>query len=223
MTPGMGSAERRGLAAAMRRNRFGGGCARCSVWVFEGGGFLHQDDDGLVVKCAVCHGIRALHESPEFDPADIGSHLPVVRPPLTARFVSLRVLGLVRECWKCHQDTMCLAGLYPQRPARGFNSLHVGDEDTLALMRKLLDEGGRPDLAATIKSRYSSTMGSRYLSTGCFHCDALQGDFRLQEDVAEHVRLHGLAGMEDLLVADCPVLDWYPVVHHNSGGIWVRD
>nr|BEK65466.1 hypothetical protein KPHV_26930 [Kitasatospora purpeofusca] len=206
---------------AMQNNRYGGGCAKCSVWVFEGGGFLHKTDGGWVVKCATCRDLGALYESEEFDPADIGLHLPTVRSPLTARFVSLRVLGLTRECWKCHRDTTCLAGLYPERPARGFNSLHMGDEDTLALTQKLLQQGGRSDLAATIKSRYSSTMGSRYLSVGCVHCDALQGDFYLQDEVIERLHLHGLGGLENLLVVDCPVLDWYPVVHQNSGGIWI--
>ncbi len=171
--------------------------------------------------CLVCHGFAELWESEDFDPADLELHLPKVRPPLTARFLTLRVLGLTRGCWKCHRDTTCLVGLYPQQPARGFDCLRTGDEITLALVRKLLQMGGRPDLGATIKIRYSSIMG-RYLSNGCIHCDALQGDFYLQEEVSDRLGTHGMGGLETLLTVDCPVLDWYPVVHQNGGGTSVQ-
>ncbi|MFE5580711.1 hypothetical protein [Kitasatospora sp. NPDC056531] len=189
--------------------------------MFERGGLLRKTDDAWAVQCMVCHGFAELWESEDFDPADLELHLPKTRPPLTARFLTLRVLGLTRTCWKCHEDTTCLVGLYPQQPARGFDSLHTGDEITLALMQKLLRRGGRVDLAETIKIRYSSIMG-RYLSNGCIHCDALQGDFYLQEDVCDRLSAHGLAGLEALLTVDCPVLDWYPVVHQNGGGISVQ-
>jgi hypothetical protein len=36
-----------------------------------------------------------------------------------------------------------------------------------------------------IKSRYSKTIGAFYLSNGCYHCDAIQGDFFISVTFAE--------------------------------------
>lgn len=90
----------------------------------------------------------------------------------------------------------------------------------MALAVRLLERNGRTDLTALVKSRYSRTMRERQLSNGCRHCDALQGNFPVQEEAFARVAATGGPdGLDTLLVAECPVLAWQAVVHDNGGGV----
>jgi hypothetical protein len=40
--------------------------------------------------------------------------------------------------------------------------------------------------AATVKDRFSKTAGGSYLSNGCEHCDAIQGDWPLGRAVSDY-------------------------------------
>lgn len=156
------------------KNRFAGGCATCSVWVAAGSGFLGKGfEGGWEVQCPTCRYIDDLAAADDFVPERIV--LPTTPPPGSAATVALRVLTLTRACWSCDKDTVSAAGLYPQRPARGYSGLFTTDNAiAMALVQRLLQQHGHGDLAATIKSRYSKTMRKRNLSNGCAHCDALQ-------------------------------------------------
>jgi hypothetical protein len=59
------------------------------------------------------------------------------------------------------------------------------DKHALALARDLLLGAGKARLAATIKSRFSRTAGGAYLSNGCEHCDAIQGDWPIGRVISE--------------------------------------
>ncbi|MDF4251214.1 hypothetical protein [Streptomyces sp. WMMB303] len=201
------------------KNRFAGGCATCSVWVFAGGGFLLKAETGWQVQCEECHRLDELAQSDDFDPEEIEP--PTAPPSGCKNALALRVLGMTRECWKCGHPTICLVGLYPQQPARGYVGLHTTEnEQTMILAQRLLQEHGRSDLAATVKSRYSKTARERRLSNGCGHCDALQGNFPVQEEAfARVVSAGGADGLETLLVADCPMLEWQAIVNDQGGGV----
>ncbi|WP_159393564.1 hypothetical protein [Streptomyces sp. TN58] len=126
----------------------------------------------------------------DFAPENI--ELPTVPPPGSATTVALRVLTLSRPCWACGKDTVCLIGLYPQRPARGYVGLFTTDNaKTMALVRRLLQQHGHAALAATVKSRYSRTMRERQLSNGCGHCDTLQGNFPVHDEAMGRVAASG--------------------------------
>ncbi|MGW3926480.1 hypothetical protein ACWECC_00040 [Streptomyces microflavus] len=201
------------------KNRFAGGCGSCSVWVSAGCGFLGKGiDGGWEVRCPTCQHIDELAETDDFDPENI--ELPTKPPSGSEATVALRVLALTRACWSCGKDTVCLTGLYPQRPARGYVGLFTTDNaNTMALVQRLLQQHGHEGLAATIKSRYSRTMRERQLSNGCAHCDALQGNFPVHEEADRRVASGGVDGMDTLLVAACPVLEWQAVIHDNGGGV----
>ena len=200
-------------------NRFAGGCASCSVWVSASGGFLGKGlDGGWEVRCATCQYVDERAAASDFAPEAI--ELPTVPPPGSATTVALRVLTLSRACWACGKDTVCLIGLYPQRPARGYVGLFTTDNDkTMALVRRLLQQHGHAALAANVKSRYSRTMRERQLSNGCGHCDALQGNFLVHDGALSRVAAGGVDELDTLLVAACPVLEWQAIVHDNSGGV----
>lgn len=200
------------------KNRFAGGCTRCSVLVFPNGGFLRKGDEGWEVWCATCQSLDELAESTDFDPENL--ELPTVPPSGCATTVDLRVLGMTRACWKCRKDTLCLIGLYPDRPSHGYVGLHTTDnEKTMALCQLLVQRMGRTDLAAGVKSRYSRTMRERQLANGCWHCDALQGNFPVHEEALGRVAAGGVNGLDTLLVAICPVLEWQTVVYDFAGGV----
>jgi len=192
----------------------------CSVQVAARGGFVQRSESGTwEVRCATCRYVDELAEADDFDPDEIV--LPVAPPPGSAPVLHLRVLGLNRCCWKCGGDTTCIAGLYPARPARGYCGLFTTENaQTMALAVQLLERHGRADLTAPVKSRYSRTMRERQLTNGCQHCDALQGNFPVQEEAFDHVvAAGGPDGLDTLLVAECPALAWQEVVHDNGGGV----
>ncbi|MFJ4966555.1 hypothetical protein ACIP6P_29560 [Streptomyces sp. NPDC088729] len=184
------------------------------------GGFVQRSESGTwEVRCATCHHVDELAEAHDFDPD--GLALLLVPSPGAAPTLALRVLGLNRACWKCGRDTTCVVGLYPARPARGYCGLFTTENAlTMALGVQLLLQNGQADLAASVKSRYSRTMRERQLANGCQHCDALQGNFPVQEEVfAQVAATGGPDGLDTLVVAECPALAWQAVVHDNSGGI----
>ncbi|GGT07801.1 hypothetical protein GCM10010286_36360 [Streptomyces toxytricini] len=189
------------------------------MWVSAGGGFLGKGvTGGWEVRCATCRFLDDRAAADDFDPEAL--ELPPVPPAGSAATVALRVLTLTRPCWACGEATVCLAGLYPQRPARGYVGLFTTDSPrTLALARRLLQNHGHAALAATVRPRYSGTMRKRQLSNGCSHCDALQGNFPVQEEALGRVAASGVDGLDTLVIADCPVLEWQAVVHGSSGGV----
>ncbi|MEV5910522.1 hypothetical protein ACWEGX_09730 [Streptomyces chartreusis] len=128
------------------------------------------------------------------------------------------MLALKRPCWKCGEVTTCVVGLYPDRPSPAEGSPRTVDESSRAWIKELLRDHGFVRLAASIKPRWSSTLGSRYLSNGCLHCDALQGDFPLEEEASDLVRERGMQALDTLLVAEIASPVWQRVVHGEHGG-----
>ena len=61
------------------------------------------------------------------------------------------------------------------------------DKHALGLARQLLLRAGQSRLAATVKDRFSRTAGGSYLSNGCQHCDAIQGDWPLSRAISGYV------------------------------------
>ncbi|MGJ7521724.1 hypothetical protein ACSFA0_14650 [Variovorax sp. LT1P1] len=114
------------------------------------------------------HG-RKLHYS-----AQVGQTLP------------LDVCAAYTDCWRCGKTTGLIIDL-----CFAASRVLPGASDIIAKIYDFDDEGrGAALLVSTlpadllaqhdigqIKSRYSGTRGERYLSNGCVHCDALQGQF----------------------------------------------
>ncbi len=60
-----------------------------------------------------------------------------------------------------------------------------------------------------IKVRASRTAGETYLSNGCFHCDALLGNFFLfQEELPEVLVTEGTSGLILLGSVSVPLAEW---------------
>jgi hypothetical protein len=99
--------------------------------------------------------------------------------------VPIRVHAAKVPCWKCNKPTTCL--IYIEFvvdevfPSHGNHGITRDDIEAAAPQGETWLAKYLPnDLLASvgigaIKRRYSGTVGSKYLSNGCIHCDALQG------------------------------------------------
>jgi hypothetical protein len=108
------------------------------------------------------------------------------------------VRGLGSSCWKCQQDTTGVVAVHAEGSQHSDDWSWFEDKHALSLARGLLQQAGKPEPAESIKERFSKTAGGAYLSNGCQHCDAIQGDGPLGQAVSEYAQ----AGPLD----DLPVL-----------------
>ena len=120
--------------------------------------------------------------------------------------IDLELLGLPTACWKCGRSTVALVAMSPMG-ARQEDELFQTDEPAaLAFAAAHLPVG--VSRVGEIKERTSRTAGKTYLSNGCFHCDALLGNFFLfHEELPEILVNEGAAGLEVLATASVPVTD----------------
>lgn len=114
-------------------------------------------------------------------------------PALNAT-VPIRLYAAGAACWKCGKPTARLLrvefAVDEVFPSHGNHSINRDDIEAAApqgetwlakyLPNELLASVG----IGSIKRRYSRTVGSRYLSNGCIHCDVLQGAF-FDHEIAE--------------------------------------
>lgn len=89
------------------------------------------------------------------------------------------------KCWKCKKETNIILSInfIPSKRLKGHadfsTSIYAFDSVTgLSAISELLpSEKLIQYKIGAVKPRYSKTVGDKYLSNGCFHCDALQGQF----------------------------------------------
>ncbi|MFE9413896.1 hypothetical protein ACFYN0_34700 [Streptomyces sp. NPDC006704] len=200
-------------------NRFAGLCVECSVTIAAGAGLLVPCVDGKRrIQCPVCRDVALRCERwDENDQSGTDPWITDVVPIGCAPTIPVRVLALKRPCWKCDEVITCVVGLHPDRPSPAEGSPRVVDERSRAWIKELLQDHGFVRLAASIKPRWSSTLGHRYLSSGCINCDALQGDFPLDEEASDLVREGGVESLDTLLVAEIASPVWQRVVHGLRG------
>jgi hypothetical protein len=114
-----------------------------------------------------------------------------------------RLLAILERCWQCRRHTGCLLGiLVPEEMAgqvdhpEGFVQFDLVAEALAAAVDPSLLRALR---VGPLRLRFSRTVGSTYMSNGCCHCDALQGNFPLMEKLREFQADGGQ--LEELVVA----------------------
>ena len=123
------------------------------------------------------------------------------------RMVDLELLGLSTACWKCGGSTVALVAVSPTE-AREDDELFQTSEPTALAFAAVHLPAGTPQVGA-IKERASRTAGENYLSNGCFHCDALLGNFFLfHEELLEVLVTEGTKGLRVLATVSVPVTEW---------------
>ncbi len=108
----------------------------------------------------------------------------------------LRLIFIEINCWKCNQPyhiyyargviltTRCGQSIIPMDGElwEGQHFFFNPDIVTAARLFTKSDEGAHLKLGS-IKSRYSKTVEKNYISFGCYHCDAIFGDFFLRNEI----------------------------------------
>lgn len=124
--------------------------------------------------------------------------------------VPVEVRGIPYTCWKCHRQSMAVTSvrLHSGDGKGDWFSTLDGNELGLRYAKDLLAMAQNP-LSESIKVRWSKTLGRRYLSNGCDFCDALFGDFYLNDELDE-------TEGELILFAERPVLEWLAMVSSSK-------
>ncbi|MHA4816143.1 hypothetical protein ACXZ65_17505 [Streptomyces aculeolatus] len=184
-----------------------------------GSGKLVPCDDGKRgVQCPVCQEVAFRHERWDHqDQFGTDPWIPDAVTPGCSTTIAVRLLALHRPCWKCQETATCVVGLVPVQPARQDRWIRSVDESSRVWIKEALAQAGQFRLANTIKPRWSSTAGSRYLSSGCWNCDALQGDFPVEEEASGLLHEGGVDAFDSVLVVDVSTPVWQRTVHGERG------
>lgn len=131
--------------------------------------------------------------------------------------VPVRLLGLPTVCWRCGQTTMALAGLLPADGADEYDVITCQAEAVLQIAAAALPAPARRRFAVgAVKPRYSRRAGGRYLSNGCFSCDALLGAYPLYaEELPAALAEEGLAGLVTLAEVQISSDDYLLALHES--------
>jgi hypothetical protein len=98
------------------------------------------------------------------------------------------VRGFDHICWKCRQHTNLRRGCRCGKIAAKRRLGVVRGQARLEPCPRLPQQAGMTALADSIKERFSRTAGGAYLSNGCQHCDAIQGDWPLGRAVSDYAQ-----------------------------------
>jgi hypothetical protein len=130
--------------------------------------------------------------------------------------VTVVVRGFETFCWRCREPTTCVVAVHAQACEHSEEWVWFEDKPALELARRLLLAAGQNRLAATIKQRFSRTAGGTYLSNGCLHCDAIQGDWPLGQALSDYASGVPLGDLPVLAVASMPQATWESVFGARS-------
>lgn len=172
------------------------------LWLFKQGNFISSKDvpafrlvprnplDGFTVKLKKEGSFFDYRDdwcwSQEVDLAEFikGSLTKRLSWALTAGIrLPVTFEGVPIQCWKCKKTTTTLLNItfhldriYPGRESISVQ-IYDFEEDLPTFQALLPKELYTHHHVGVIKRRYSKTINGQYISNGCVHCDALQGQF----------------------------------------------
>jgi hypothetical protein len=138
--------------------------------------------------------------------------------PASLTETTVIVRGFDHTCWKCHKAMTCVIAIHAEGAKQSDDWVWFEDKHALVFARDLLLHTGQDRLAAAIKERFSKTAGDSYLSNGYPHCDAIQGDWPLGEEVSDYGQSAPLEELPVLATAKVATTLWQDVaVNQNVG------
>jgi hypothetical protein len=187
-------------------------CAGCSVEVLPGGGVVTAHRNGPEVRCRCC----ADAETAGGRCRDI-PYVPAGPPPGCNPTIWLEILIFEPLCWRCRRPALCLAGLYPAKPAPGYYRMFTCDDQAaLLLARDLADSHGHHDATRSLRRHDGDFQDEPTLVNTCRHCDTPFDDLGFAELLIERAADTGLAGFSVLTVAECPTDTWQRLVQSDA-------
>ena len=98
--------------------------------------------------------------------------------------IPVDICALPGSCWKCGGATRPIVGVFV--PDDTFGRRYLDFVEVAHRLAAVVPENELRALGiGPIKLRRSRTVPEGYLSNGCVHCDAIQGNFPLHEELAE--------------------------------------
>jgi hypothetical protein len=97
--------------------------------------------------------------------------------PRVGRRYELGIVPAGEICWRCHKPAVVMVAMTLKDADLGQVASHfvLEEEELQFLLPFLTPDVRRRYGLGVVKSRFSRTVGDRYLSQGCAHCDALMG------------------------------------------------
>ena len=103
--------------------------------------------------------------------------------PNNSNLLKMRLIIDSIECWKCQKRSDYVLGLEVVFDDR-YLELNTNVDQTI--LRLFNQDVLKQYKFGEVKQRYSRTTQTSYISQGCYHCDALFGNYYLQEDLFEY-------------------------------------
>ena len=130
--------------------------------------------------------------------------------------IRVAVRGLDYSCWRCGRAATCVVAVHAEGARASADWLWFEDKHALTFARDLLQKSGNSNIANTIKERFSRTAGSAYLSNGCEHCDAIQGDWPLGQSISDYAQGEPLCELPVLITASISDTEWAAIVSQRG-------
>ncbi len=137
---------------------------------------------------------------------------PSSQPAPLAAITIVTVRGLEHTCWRCHQPTTVVVAVHAEGSRQSDYWVWFEDAHALTFARELLLGVGQVQLAATIKARFSKTADDSYLTNGCQHCDAIQGNWPLGQALSDYVFSAPLDELPVLATEAVPATVWREIL-----------
>lgn len=136
--------------------------------------------------------------------------LPAVQKTLRllGETVDIGIYGIDRACWRCGRTSVAITDLCPLDCDEGISLVENWESVNMCYAKELLELAGHP-IAKQIQYRHSRAAG-RYMSNGCAYCNALFGNFCIDEDI--------LDGQQPRLIVSVkrPLQEWAIMVAQYS-------
>lgn len=107
--------------------------------------------------------------------------------PTKKDIITAKLIPVNDTCWRCEKPIKSIVGLNFYNNSEEIASLCFSTDGIPDLILKYTTNKALASFGVgAIKNRYSKTMGGSYLSNGCCHCDAIQGDHFIQDLYFDH-------------------------------------
>lgn len=93
----------------------------------------------------------------------------------------------IDNCWKCKKSISIALGLLVNNKNKNFEEFYNFKKVSTTIKTMITPSLQKQYHLGQIKDRFSKTMQNKYLSNGCYYCDAIYGNFFLSEHTLDFI------------------------------------